>query len=259
MTKFSFFCACLVISSVTFAAEEIRISAGAVALNNIFSNIKEPFEKRTGIKITFVQDNPKGTNVRGMLLDMSAKKAEVIIVPNSFEDTVATAKKENIPLSTNDLKFKIIGKDLIQVITNKDAKVKSLSLDQIRDIYLNKTKNFKEVGGADQKIVLHYAEKLHGTEVFVQKNLLKGENFFKGEGTVTLPPTEAAERIVPAVAKTPGAFAAAPIGVVKDDVTSVQHEAIGRPVTMLWYGKPSSKIQKLTSFIIDEGPKLGIK
>ena len=50
------------------------------------------------------------------------------------------------------LDIQTIALDGLVFITHKDNSVDSLSIDQIRDIYSGKIKNWKEVGGKDEKI-----------------------------------------------------------------------------------------------------------
>lgn len=57
----------------------------------------------------------------------------------------------------------IVAIDGIAMITDKNNTVKNLTKQQLADIYTGKLKNWKEVGGADQKIVVVGREAASGT------------------------------------------------------------------------------------------------
>lgn len=62
-----------------------------------------------------------------------------------------------------NLKETQIAIDGIVVITNKENGVKDLTMDQVKDIYTGKIKNWKEVGGKDSDIVVVSREDGSGT------------------------------------------------------------------------------------------------
>ena len=72
----------------------------------------------------------------------------------------------------------------------------SLTLEQLKGIYLGDITNWKDVGGPDAPIVLYSRENSSGTYVFVKDNLLEGEDYTAS--AQTLPGTAA---VVNAVAK----------------------------------------------------------
>jgi len=74
--------------------------------------------------------------------------------------------------------------------------VKTLSLDQLRQIYTGRVTNWKQVGGADARIVLYSRENSSGTYVYFKDNVLKGDDY--AATAQTLPGTAA---VVNAVSK----------------------------------------------------------
>jgi len=69
------------------------------------------------------------------------------------------------------------GKDGLSLYVNEKNPVKGLTLAQIKDIYTEKITNWKEVGGADAKIVLYSRENNSGTYVYFKDNVLKGADY----------------------------------------------------------------------------------
>jgi phosphate transport system substrate-binding protein len=88
--------------------------------------------------------------------------------------------------------------DGLSVYVNEKNPVKDLSLEQIKNIYLGKTKNWKEVGGPNRPIVLYGRENNSGTYVYFKDEILGGADF--AAAAQHLPGTAA---VVNAVAKDP--------------------------------------------------------
>ncbi|OCT11830.1 phosphate-binding protein [Paenibacillus pectinilyticus] len=69
------------------------------------------------------------------------------------------------------------------LIVNKDVKVDNVTKAQAADIYTGKVTNWKEVGGADAKIVLVHRPDSSGSRTLVKNIILDGKDFSK-EGIV---------------------------------------------------------------------------
>ncbi len=80
-------------------------------------------------------------------------------------------------------------KDGLAVYLNESNPVKELSFSQIKGIYTGKIRNWKEVGGKDESIILYGRENNSGTYVFFKDNVLLGDDF--AGNTQTLPGTAA--------------------------------------------------------------------
>ena len=85
-----------------------------------------------------------------------------------------------IGISSRDLKEEELLEDLVEVeiafdgialITNKNNKVNSLKINQIKDIYTGKITNWEEVGGKNSKIIVVSREDGSGTRNAFQKIL----------------------------------------------------------------------------------------
>jgi phosphate transport system substrate-binding protein len=67
--------------------------------------------------------------------------------------------------------------DGLSIYVNESNAVQELSLRQIRDIYTGAVTNWKQVGGADQRIILYSRENNSGTYVYFKDNVLEGSDF----------------------------------------------------------------------------------
>ena len=70
-----------------------------------------------------------------------------------------------------------IARDGLSVYLNTANPVKELTLAQIRDIYVGKITNWKQVGGNDAAIILYSRENSSGTYTYFKDNVLLGKDF----------------------------------------------------------------------------------
>jgi phosphate transport system substrate-binding protein len=68
-------------------------------------------------------------------------------------------------------------KDGVTLYLNESNQVSELSIDQIKAIYLGEITNWKDVGGADAKIILYGRENSSGTYVYFRDNVLGGKDY----------------------------------------------------------------------------------
>jgi phosphate transport system substrate-binding protein len=157
-------------------------------------------------------------------------------------------------------------RDGITIFLNEANKVSDLTLKQLSDIYLGKTKNWKEVGGADAEIRLYGRENSSGTYVYFHDEVVKGDY---ASTVQSLPGTAA---VVNAVKKDVNGIgyggAAYAVGVkhakVKKDANSQAYDAtaetIGKgeyPITRFLYmylrNRPTGETKKYIDWIL--GPE----
>ncbi len=187
--------ACVIGLAGTVVAEEVKIGSGAAAIENIFNKIKDPLEKANGVKLNVASSGPVQA-----LKDLDAGTVEAAVGGVTFPDWMAMMEKEGYAIADKSVyKNRVIGKDVVKVMTNKDVTVSTLSKEQLVGIFTGKTKNWKEVGGPDKPVVLILGSKIPGTQGVFQKQILNGEPYATGavEGTT-------AEDLKARVIATPG-------------------------------------------------------
>ena len=91
--------------------------------------------------------------------------------------------------------------DGLSVYVHPENSLKELTLDQVKNIFTGKVKNWKDVGGPDSPITVYSRENSSGTYEFFKENVLKGSDF--AASTQTMPGTAA---IVQAVVKDKGSI-----------------------------------------------------
>jgi phosphate transport system substrate-binding protein len=74
--------------------------------------------------------------------------------------------------------------DGLSVYVNTENPITQLSLEELEGIFTGKIKNWKEVGGKDETIVVYSRENSSGTYEFFKEHVLKGRDFTAGAQTM---------------------------------------------------------------------------
>ena len=112
-----------------------------------------------------------------------------------------TEEKLKLSEEKKDIEQVIIAFDALTVIVNPANKVSKLTREQLEQIFTGTIKNWKEVGGADEKIVAYSRESSSGTYEFFKEEVMAKKNY--ATNVLSLPATGA---IVQAVGQTKGAM-----------------------------------------------------
>jgi phosphate transport system substrate-binding protein len=71
----------------------------------------------------------------------------------------------------------VVGYDALSVVVNPANTVTQLTREQLEDIFTGKIKNWKEVGGANEKIVVYSRESSSGTYEFFKEHVMEKKNY----------------------------------------------------------------------------------
>lgn len=96
-------------------------------------------------------------------------KCDLLLVYEPSSET-----KDIIEKSPVKLKISPIGNDALVFITNENNTVSNLTKNQIQDIYQGKITNWKDVGGADEKIEAYQRELNSGSQTLFLNLVMKG-------------------------------------------------------------------------------------
>jgi len=112
-----------------------------------------------------------------------------------------TEEKLKFSEKRKEIEQVIIAYDALSVVVNPENKVGQLTREQIEKIYTGEIKNWKEVGGADEKIVAYSRESSSGTFEFFKETVMEKKNY--ASTILSMPATGA---IVQSVSQTKGAI-----------------------------------------------------
>lgn len=127
--------------------------------------------------------------------DYTAKMLVVYEAPDYVKDELKEADAQ--------LEQKPIGRDALVFIVNEENPVKSLTRQQLKDIYAGKITNWKEVGGDDLDIVAFQRSEDSGSQTLFKKLLIQG-------GELMDPPTELAPTAMGELVDSLAAYTTAP-------------------------------------------------
>lgn len=108
-------------------------------------------------------------------------------------------ERQKLQAQGKTLKEVIAAYDALAIIVHPENKVTNLTREQLEGIFTGKITNWKEVGGADMKIVPYSRETSSGTYEFFKESVLKNRNYMNG--IMSMPATGA---IVQSISQTKG-------------------------------------------------------
>ncbi|MDR1756528.1 MAG: PstS family phosphate ABC transporter substrate-binding protein [Culturomica sp.] len=108
-------------------------------------------------------------------------------------------ERRKLQAQGKNVKEVIIAYDALAVIVHPGNRVTNLTREQLEGIFTGKITNWKEVGGADLKIVPYSRETSSGTYEFFKESVLQNRNYMSG--IMNMPATGA---IVQSIGQTPG-------------------------------------------------------
>lgn len=102
------------------------------------------------------------------------RKCDLIFVSEPSDDILNRAKAAGVSFEMVG-----VGRDGFVFVINKDNKLDSLTLEEIRGIYTGKITNWKEVGGEDMEILAYQREANSGSQNLMEKMVMKGTEMAK--------------------------------------------------------------------------------
>ncbi len=160
----------------------------------------------------------------------------------------------------------VIARDGIAVVVHPSNPVSALTIDQIKDIYVGKIKNWKELGGKDMKIIVISRDSSSGTYEVFEHLVLKGAKVRKDALLMA-----SNKAVAMAVAKTPGAIGYVGLGYLSKSLKALKVDGayptletvrdglykLSRPLFMYTNGKPKGVIKEFIDFVLSpEGQKI---
>lgn len=126
-------------------------------------------------------------------------------------------EKLKLQQSGKNVKEVVVAYDALAVVVHPSNAVGRLTREQLEAIFTGKITNWKEVGGADQKIVVYSRETSSGTYEFFKESVLKNKNY--KSGILSMPATGA---IIQSVGQTKGAIGYVGLAYLNKEVKPLQ-------------------------------------
>jgi|SRR5690554_841544 len=181
-------------------------------------------------------------------------------------------EKQKLEEKGRHFKEVIVAYDALAIVVHPTNKVTNLTREQLEGIFTGKITNWKQVGGADLKIIPYSRETSSGTYEFFREIVLKNKNYMNG--IMSMPATGS---IIQSVSQTKGAIGyvglaylnsnVKPIHVsydggkrfVKPSVSNAHNKTypIIRPLYFYYLVKSAPKVKPFINYVLSaEGQKI---
>ena len=230
----------------TFAAD-VALWGSTTCQKRFLEPGAKALQEATGIKTkVFGVGSGKG------LLALLDGKTNVAITSNNLEGTIKSAQKvlkkdgKSATQIPDNLQFHEITLDLIVPIINKNNPVESLTWTQLADLNTGKIKNWKDVGGNDEPVMVITSHTGSSTKAVFQKQVMKKADYASGALEVKSTRLEINE-----VSKAAGGIGAVSAGFFNLNpgrTKVVKTETVSRPLALITIGDPAPEVQKIIDF-----------
>lgn len=221
--------AAIVVCTGAAHADTVKMTGASTVLNVVITPTKAAVEKNTGHMLQII-----GSGTGKGLVDLFEGTSDIAMVSEPMDiaaDAAAVAGKQIDPKA---VQFFELRKDEIVFVVHPSNPVGKLSWEQIRDIHTGKIKNWKDVGGKDQAIVVYSDSTTGGTRAMVKKIVMGGAEYG---------PAVKAQTSVKRAAEMVGTDEAGITGVGKGFVDAAKNKTVDtkkleRPLALATLGAP---------------------
>lgn len=141
---------------------------GSDTILSLSQSVAEEFMKVNKKAKISVTGGGSGTGIAAKL----NKTIDIALASREMKDA-EWSKAKTAGLNIQEI---AIAYDGITIITNKNNPIKNLTTAQLRDIFMGNIKNWKELGGNDEKILVLSRDSSSGTHVYFKEHILRKGN-----------------------------------------------------------------------------------
>ena len=243
---------CLLISTTTVFAGELVIKGSTTVLPIAQKAAEAYMAENPDVKIS-LSGGGSGNGIKA-IIDGTAQIGNASRFIKQKEVNLANTK------GVYPVPFRVALDAIVPVVNSKNT-VADLSMTQLKEIYLGRIKDWKEVGGTPGKIVVISRDSSSGTFGVWKDLVMKKERVIPSALTV---PSNGG--IVQAVAKTPGAIGYVGLGYMTPEIKAVKVDGvsgteentlngsfpIARGLFMFTKGWPKGETMSFISFILSK-------
>jgi phosphate transport system substrate-binding protein len=243
---------------------------GSDTIVNLVQAWSENFKKQYPMYNVSVTGGGSGTGFASLI----NKTCSIAMSSREIEDEEKILANKN---NVDPIEFKI-GFDGLAVLVNKNNPINKLTLKQLRDIFMGKITNWKDVGGDNLVIVILSRESNSGTHMFFKERVLRNnDKNAKDEFSIHSLMMSSSQAIYDEVLQNPNALGYVGMGFIDSRVKALSIAVddkskfvypnsenvinglypISRPLYLYTDGKPSGVIKLFIDYALSyEGQKV---
>lgn len=220
------------------AEEQLVIAGSSTVQKRVLEPAQKAIEKKTGVKLQLVG---VGT-IKGMgsLIKGEATAAMAsCTLDEAFHDIGVPAE--------GTFQEHVLMKDNIVAVVHPSNPLKSLTWKEYADISTGKIKNWKEVGGKDERIVVVAAPRSTGDRAFISDAIMQGKDYVDSAYT-----TVTAREVIDIVSVSPIGIGAVSEGFVKmspGKVKVLKMKPVTRELMLVTKNDISPALAKVIKFL----------
>lgn len=226
------------------SAAEIRIGAGPWTIQHIVEPIQEPFEKTTGIALTYTM-----MNAREAVSQLLERKLDLIVTSQPADVYLNALERGEVSFDRKALRSEDIARLPLSVIVHKSSTISSLSKEQLRGVFSGRLRSWEEVGGPDEPIDVFYYRGFTPDDALEHAFAGDGRHY---DGLIRLDTPEEARK---AVALSPASIGVIPSDIVDSSVKKIDAPEIAQLPAVITKGEPSEAVRKFIDFVRREWQK----
>jgi phosphate transport system substrate-binding protein len=234
-----------VLATSAAGAEPISLNGSTTVIRVLVGPHQAEIEAASGQQIVIT-----GNGSQRGLADLVAGKAQIAMISAPLEPEIAKINaKQPGAIDLDRLRAHVVGSARVAFAVHPANLVRRLSPDQLTDILVGKTQNWREVGGLDQGIIIVTAQPGDGLRSIVESTLLPGRVLAKDARAMTN-----ATQIAKVVAQVPGAIGIVAAANLDSSVAEIkQDSALITPLILVTIGDGTPQVRR----VIDAVAKLG--
>jgi phosphate transport system substrate-binding protein len=222
-------------------AQSISLNGSTTVAYMLVLPNKATIEAASGQRIVVV-----GNGSQRGLSDLVLGRAEIAMISAPLEEEAERVNRRK-PGSFDPtlLKAHVVGESRVAFVVHPTNPVRALTNARLADILTGKISNWKDVGGADQPIMVVAEQPGDGSRTLVEEQLLRGAELTKDARAMPNAP-----QIAKVVAQVPGAIGLYTFGALVDSVAELTAEVpIAQPLTLVTMGEESPEVRRVISAV----------
>jgi phosphate transport system substrate-binding protein len=220
-------------------AGSVSMHGSSTVTNLIVGPNKAEIEKLSGQQIDIV-----GNGSQRGLVDLLASKAQIAMISAPLEDEVGKLNEKQ-PGAADAAKLRVyrIGETRVAFAVHPTNQVRSLTNAQLASIFAGKVRNWRELGGPDQAVVIVAAQPGDGLRSIVEATLLAGASLPAETRAMSNAP-----QVAKIVAQLPGAIGIVSPPAIDQTVAELHGDAsIVQPLLLVTRGDETAEMRAVIS------------